>query len=319
MIEIRIHEGNQFVSLKTPVKDCWIDAKNVDKDDLNRLQNEFGVPAELLVDVMDSGEQARIEIEDDWTLIIVRLPVSDPSMEVPCFTIPLGVILFPDKIVTVCSSYSNALEDLACNRVRIPVMRNQSAFVLRVLERSAITFLRFLNEINKSASEIEKNMHTSISNHELLQLFSLQKSLVYFATSIKSNELLLERMQKSSVMLLKEEDKDLLEDVIIENIQAMEQTTIYSSILKGTMDTFGSIINNNLNNEMKRLAIVNIVLMIPTLTYSFYGMNITLPFAYKPLAVAGVFVFSLTISLLGVIILKFASSRKIIKVKKHKH
>jgi magnesium transporter len=149
--------------------------------------------------------------------------------------------------------------------------------VLNLLSRGAFTFLRYLKELNKRTNIIKEELQRSIKNNELIQLLSIQKSLVFFTTSIKSNELLLEKLQKSPLMRFKEDEKELLEDVVIENRQAIEMANIYSSILTGTMDAFASVISNNLNIVMRRLTIVSIVLMIPTLIYSFFGMNVALP------------------------------------------
>jgi magnesium transporter len=170
--------------------------------------------------------------------------------------------------------------------------------------------LRALKNLNRHSNEIEKALQKSVRNNELVQLLTLQKSLVYFTTSIKSNGLLLEKMQKTPFLRLKEEEQELLEDVITENVQAMEMANIYSSILTGTMDAFASVISNNLNIVMKRLAIVNIVLMIPTLIYSFYGMNVHLPFQDKIHAVTGILVFSLVLSFIGVILLNLRAPFK---------
>jgi magnesium transporter len=260
----------------------WSDARDVNAEDLKRLEVDFGISSELLIDIMDADEQSRIEQEDGYTAIIVRLPVHNAASEVAYFTVPLGIILFEDKIVTICQCSSDALDDIAQGRMRGDLMRNKSAFVFSLLGRAAFTFLRALKELNKNSVRIERELQKSVRNNELIQLLSLQKSLVYFTTSIKTNELLLEKLQKSPYFRLKEEEQDLLEDVATENIQALEMANIYSSILTGTMDAFASVISNNLNIVMKRLAIVNIVLMIPTLIYSFYGMNVNLPGQASP-------------------------------------
>jgi magnesium transporter len=310
MITIRIQRDNSIVEITRPCPGCWVDARNVERVDLQMLEQDFGIANELLTDIMDADEQARIEQEDDYTAIIVRLPVWDSSNEVACFTVPLGIILFPDKIVTVCQRSSDALHDISSNRVKGFVMRSQSAFVLNLLSRAAYTFLRALKELNRNSNDIERALQKSVRNYELIQLLRLQKSLVYFTTSIKSNGLLLEKMQKLPFLRLKEDELELLEDVITENVQAMEMANIYSSILTGTMDAFASVISNNLNIVMKRLAIVNIVLMIPTLIYSFYGMNVRLPFQNHALTVFGVFAFSLVSSFAGVILLNIRGSFK---------
>ncbi|GHV84050.1 magnesium transporter CorA [Spirochaetia bacterium] len=310
MITIRTQSGNGIVETLEPSTGCWIDAQDVTTEDLHRLEHEFGIQPELLADIMDADEQARIEHEDDYIAIIVRLPVWDNSSEISYFTVPLGIILFKEKIITVCQRSSDAVLDIAHNKVRGLVMRNQSAFVLNILSRAAFTFLRSLKEVNKMANNIELALQKSVRNNELIKLLSLQKSLVYFTTSLKSNELILEKMHKIPFLRFREEEQDLLEDVITENIQAMEMANIYSSILTGTMDAFASVISNNLNIVMKRLAIVNIVLMIPTLLYSFYGMNVDLPLQSNPLSALFIIIFSLVASFIGVALLNMDTSRK---------
>ncbi|MDR3146262.1 MAG: magnesium transporter CorA family protein [Treponema sp.] len=315
MITIRTQGEDRLVETNTVGKGCWIDARNVSREDLSRLEHEFGIAGELLTDIMDTDEQARIEKEDEYTAIIVRLPVYDETCEVSFFTLPLGIILFPDKIVTICQRSSEALNDLLNNRVKGFSIRNKSTFVLNLLGRGAFTYLKSLKELNKRTNIIKEELQKSIKNNELIQLLSIQKSLVFFTTSITTNELLLEKLQKSPLIRFKEDERELLEDVVTENKQAIEMAKIYSSILTGTMDAFASVISNNLNIVMKRLTIVSIVLMIPTLIYSFFGMNVRLPFANLPAAGWGILIISLLISILGAILLNTGRRRKKISPK----
>jgi magnesium transporter len=315
MIVIRTQGEYGLTETDTVAKGCWIDARDLTKADLKRLQHEFSISGELLTDIMDADEQARIEKEDDYTALIVRLPVYDDSYEVSFFTLPLGIVLFSDKIVTICQRSSDALDDLLKNRIRGFNIRNKSAFVLNLLGRAAFTFLKSLKELNKRTNSIERELQRSIKNNELIQLLSLQKSLVYFTTSIKTNELLLEKLQKSSFFRFKEDERELLEDVLTENKQAIEMANIYSSILTGTMDAFASVISNNLNIVMKRLTIVSIVLMIPTLIYSFYGMNVALPFQEHAITGWSILGISLVISILGAIVLNLEMKRKKLRAK----
>ncbi|MDR2078462.1 MAG: magnesium transporter CorA family protein [Treponema sp.] len=303
MITIRTQGNQGLVETSEVVKGSWVDARNVTKEDLNRLETEFGIANELLTDIMDADEQARIEKEDEYTAMIVRLPVYDPAEEVSFFTLPLGIVLFPDKIITICMRSSDALNDISTNRVRGFTLENKNSFVLNFLGRAAFTYLKALKELNKRTNIIKGELQRSIKNNELIQLLSIQKSLVYFTTSITTNELLLEKLQKSPLIRFKEEERELLEDVVTENKQAIEMAKIYSSILTGTMDAFASVISNNLNIVMKRLTIVSIVLMIPTLIYSYFGMNVDLPFDNVPTAGWGILVVSLLISIVGAIVL----------------
>ncbi|GAB1484225.1 magnesium transporter CorA family protein [Treponema sp.] len=311
MIIIRAHQGKDLVETDKLVHNCWVDARNVDKQDLSRLENEFGIAAELLTDIMDVDEQARIEKEDEYTALIVRLPVYDESFEVSYYTVPLGIILFSDKIITICQRSSDALDDLTRNRIRDFNVKNKSAFVLNLLGRAALVYLRALKDLNKKTAIIERELQKSVKNYELIQLLSIQKSLVYFTTSLKTNELLLEKLQKSPLIRFKEDEGELLEDVLTENKQAIEMANIYSSILTGMMDAFASVISNNLNIVMKRLTIVSIVLMIPTLVVSFYGMNVELPFQHAHFTFAAIVGLCLAASAFGALLLKDRKRKKI--------
>ncbi len=310
MITIRTHGEIGLVEAAELEKHCWVDARDVTKEDLERLEKEFGIQGELLADIMDADEQARIEKEDEYTALIVRLPVFDERFEVSYFTVPLGIILFADKIVTICQRSSEVLADIVRNRIRDFTLTNKSAFVLNLLGRAAIVYLRALKDLNKRTTVIERELQMSVKNYELIQLLSIQKSLVYFTTSLKTNELLLEKLQKSPLIRFKEDEKELLEDVLTENKQAIEMSNIYSSILTGTMDAFASVISNNLNMVMKRLTIVSIVLMIPTLIVSFYGMNVDLPFQHAPLAFAGIVGACLISGTFGALLLQDRKKRK---------
>jgi magnesium transporter len=315
MITIRTHGEHGLSETKDAGKNCWIDARNVTKEDLGRLEQEFGIAGELLTDIMDADEQARVEKEDEYTALIVRIPVHEEGWDVSFFTLPLGIVLFSDKIVTVCQRSSEALDDIVNNRVRGFSIKNKSTFVLNLLGRAAFNFLKCLKELNKRTNIIKEELQRSIKNNELIQLLSIQKSLVYFTTSITTNELLLEKLQKSALMRFKEDEKELLEDVLTENKQAIEMAKIYSSILTGTMDAFASVISNNLNIVMKRLTIVSIVLMIPTLIYSFFGMNVPLPFQESALAGMGIICMSLLVSVAGAIMLTADRKKKKLKVR----
>jgi len=295
MIIIRTQEERNLVQSDEVVKDCWVDARNVSREDLTRLEKDFGISSELIADIMDIDEQARIEKEEEYTAIIVRLPVFDNTFEVSVFTVPVGIILFKDKIVTICQRSSDVLDDFS--------IRNKSTFVLNLMGRAALSYLRTLKELNKKTAIIERVLQKSVKNNELVQLLSIQKSLVYFTTSLKTNELLLEKLQKSPFIHFKEDEQELLEDVLTDNKQAIEMANIYSSILTGTMDAFASVISNNINIVMRRLTIVSIVLMIPTLISSFFGMNVDLPFQEHPLAIAGIFGVSLLASIIGALLL----------------
>ncbi|MCE1196279.1 magnesium transporter CorA family protein [bacterium] len=303
MITIRTQGDKKLITSDELAKDCWVDARNVSREDLSKLESEYHIAQELLADIMDPDEQARIEKEDEYTAIIVRLPVYDETCEVKHFAVPVGIILFNDKIVTICQRSSDVLDDLASSRIRDFSVRNKSAFVLNLMGRAALSYLRALKDLNKSTNIIERELQKSVKNNELVQLLSIQKSLVFFTTSLKTNELLLEKLQKSPLIRFKEDEQELLEDVLTDNTQAIEMANIYSSILTGTMDAFASVISNNLNMVIKRLTIVSIVLMIPSMVAGYFGMNVHLPFQESPFAFAGILAVSALSSLAGALLL----------------
>jgi magnesium transporter len=311
MITIRAQGDRGLIEVDRVGRQCWVDARDVAKEDLDRLEKEFGISGELLADIMDADEQARIEKEDEYTAIIVRLPVYDDKFEVSYFTVPLGIILFSDKIVTVCQRSSEVLEDVVKNRVRDFSVTNKSAFVLNLLGRAAFVYLRALKDLNKRTTVIERELQKSVKNIELIQLLSIQKSLVYFTTSLKTNELLLEKLQKSPLIRFKDDEKELLEDVLTENKQAIEMANIYSSILTGTMDAFASVISNNLNIVMKRLTIFSIMLMIPTLITSFFGQNVPIPYQNSPYTYLFIIGGSIITSAFGAFVLRDRKRKKL--------
>jgi magnesium transporter len=289
---------------------CWVDARNVTKEELVSLGNEHGILSDHLQDIMDTDEQARIEKEEGYTMLVIRLPVYDSRYEVPYYTVPLGVILKSDIIITICQTDSDVLTDLTNNRIRDLSLKNKSAFVLQLLGRAAIIYLRQLKDINRRTTVIERELQRSVKNNELVQLLSLQKSLVFFTTSLKQNEILLEKLQISKLMRFRDEESELLEDVLTDNKQAIEMSNIYSSILTGTMDAFASVISNNLNLVMRRLTIISIVLMIPTLIVSYFGMNVEIPFVHQKFGFILIFFFSLFAALFGAFLLRDRKPKK---------
>jgi magnesium transporter len=255
----------------------WVDARNVTREDIRILESEYGIDTETIMDILDPDELSRIEREDAYTLIIVRLPIFIATNEVSYFTIPLGIILFPNMVLTICWADCELLNDLTNNRVRGLTLSDLPAFVVRILARADLIFLRYLKEINRRSNSIEIELQKSVRNNELIDLLKLEKSLTYFTTSLKSNQLLFEKLMKTRLIQLDAEDRDWLEDVAIDNRQAIEMSDIYSNILSGMMDAFASVISNNLSIVMKRLTVINLVLMIPTMVTSFFGMNVDVP------------------------------------------
>lgn len=281
MIQIYKSESESNCKLKTLdtiENGSWINIVAPSDEELILISKKTGVNLDLLKSALDDEETSRIEIEDDALLVIVDIPFTEMEDNSLTYdTYPLSIIHTEKQIITVCLKNSKILTDFANQKVKSFYTFKKSRFILQILNRISTYYLIYLRQIDKKSLMIEKRLHKSMKNRELIQLHSLEKSLVYFSTSLKANEITLEKMLKLELMQKYEEDKDVLEDVIIENKQAIEMTEIYSNILASTMDFFASVISNNLNIVMKVLASVTILMAIPTIMSGIFGMNITLP------------------------------------------
>jgi len=264
---------------------CWIAMTAPTATELKRIAEATGIEIDHLRAPLDEEERARIEVEDNYTLILVDIPAVEKRYDKDRYiTIPLGIIVAEKYIITVCLEETPVLKCFMDGRVRDFYTYKKTRFILQILYRNASTFLQNLRSIDRKSEEIERQLHISTQNRELIELLELEKSLVYFTTSLRSNEVVFEKMLKLDSIKHYPEDQDLLEDLIIENKQAIEMANIYSGILSGTMDAFASIISNNQNIVMKFLAAITIVLSIPTMIASFYGMNFDfIPGARSPL------------------------------------
>lgn len=268
----------RFVPAVTLEEAFWVHLDSPDQEEVTSVLVKYELPEDFITDLQDADENSRIEYEDEAMLIILRVPIyyKHRAASISFATAPLGIIVIPDRIITVSFYDSEVLTQYLEGKHR-PFNITQQQFILAINLRTAIYYLKFLKEINRRTTNIENELHQSMRNKELIRLLKMEKSLVYFNTSLKSNEIILERMQRSRWLQNDPEAEDLIEDVIIENKQAIEMANIYSSILSGMMDAFASIISNNLNVVMKFLTSVTIILALPTLIASIYGMNVALP------------------------------------------
>lgn len=271
----------------------WVDARNVSREETVLLQQEYQIEQEHILDILDPDELSRIEEGDSgYILTIVRVPVYDHSADTPYFTVPIGIITKGKVVITICWTDSEVIRDFGENRIRNVRLNDFPSFIVQILNRANLNFLRYLKEINRRSTSIQTEMRLEIENNEILQLLGLEKSLVYFATSLKSNSLLLQKMKNTKLIKFDEDDLDFVEGVSIDNRQAIEMADTYSNILFGVMDAFSSVTSNNLNVVMKKLAVINLVMMAPTLVTSFFGMNFKLPFehlaGYIPVIIATV-------------------------------
>ncbi|MGB4587880.1 MAG: magnesium transporter CorA family protein [Clostridiaceae bacterium] len=287
-------------------KNLWIELVNPTEAEISLIGDKFGIRTEFLKASLDYDESSRIDIDDEQVLILVNMPIVEhEEMPVMYNTVPFGIIITDEMLVTVSLEENQLTLDLIRSHPEYNT-NNRTRLALELLYNIARLFLKYLKDIDKRSVEIEQGVKKSLRNEELVKLLNLEKSLVYFTTSLKSNEFVLERFKRfyvkrahdKEVKLTKEildindEDEEFLEDVIIENKQAIDMADVYSNILGNTMDAFATIISNNLNIVMKFLAIITLVLAIPSIITSYYGMNIALPYQTSPLAYLGIIVLS---------------------------
>ena len=322
-IDGAIHE------IQEPQEGCWIALTNPTATEIFEISEQFGIEVDDLRAPLDEEERSRIEVEDGYTLILVDIPVIEERSrievednytlilaDVPAIeernekdwyvTIPLGIIVTQKMIFTVCLEDTQVLTRFMEGRVRNFFTYMKTRFILQILYRNASMYLRYLRIIDKKSEQIEEKLHLSTRNQELMELLELEKSLVYFTTSLRSNEMVLEKLLKVESIKKYPEDTELLEDVIIENKQAIEMANIYSGILSSMMGTFASVISNNLNIVMKVLAVITIVMSIPTIVFSAYGMNLSaagMPFSRTPWGFLIVIILSVVASIIAAIFL----------------
>ncbi len=276
MITIYKSTETGLATIDQPVSGCWVSLVDPSPEETAQIARDLNIPHDFLVYPLDMDERARTEKDNGVTLIVLRVPrYEGASADVPYLTIPLGIIITDSFVLTVCKYDSSVLQGLR----RAPILSTgkRNRFILRVLRIAATTFLDDLRLINNTVDRIEERLQHSQRNRELMELLKYQKSLVYFTTALKSNELILQHLQKYQLFHQYPDDLELLEDVLTDVQQAIEMTNISSNILSQMMDAFASIISNNLNVVLKFLASVTIIMSVPTMVASFYGMNVPLP------------------------------------------
>ena len=263
---------------------CWINLSEPTTAELEQVLSFSQIPRDFLTDPLDREERPRFENEDGVSLVIVHVPYpvrgeEDDETVLPYETIPLGIVLFGRSVITLCSQSTPVTGAFLDQIRRVCPPADQNRFLFRLLWHAAVLFLRYLRDMHAKIDELEDGLHESISNEALLKLLSYQKSLVYFSTSLKADNILMNRLDHARQLNMSEDDRDVLDDAAVEYQQALETATIHAAVLNGTMDTFASVINNNLNNVMKYMTAATILLAAPTLIASVYGMNVKLPLA----------------------------------------
>lgn len=309
MLEFYKTFGTETKKIDKPEPGSWISAIAPTEEEKNYLIEEMGILPEFVKSSLDAEESSHIDYDEDYnqTLVIVDYPSAEEVEDgydknmLQYTTLPLGIVIMKGYVVTI-SLYENLnIDDMAQGRIKGVNTDLKTRFLLLLLLRISQRYLIYLRQIDRISSRTEQRLHKSMQNKELIQMLGLEKSLVYFSTSLKTDEITLNKIMRGKAIKLYDEDQDLLDDVLIEIHQAIEMCNIYSNILSGTMDAFASVISNNLNIVMKFLATVTIVMSIPTMVASFYGMNVNshgMPFADSPYGFVVVLGFAVALSLL---------------------
>ena len=254
----------------------WVKAVDPTPEEIQKLV-DWGIDTDYINYSLDLDEMPRLERDDDYTFILLRIPHSQPESDIPFITIPLGIMIKGNTIVTICRYDKEMFKILANGKYRLLKTGKRYRFALYIFLETSTRYLMHLREINRMTETIEDQLQKSTRNREVLELLKYQKSLTYFATALRSNEVMMERVQRTQIFNYYEDDQDLLEDVLTENQQAIQMTNSNTEILSSMMDAFASIISNNLNGVMKALAAITIIINVPAVVAAFYGMNVDLP------------------------------------------
>jgi len=280
MIQYFKNIEHKTIAIEKPEADVWVNVlPPLKQEEFIELSESLDIPIDFLKDSLDIDERSRYEIEDNVKLIVIKTPTENNSFnesDAYYITIPICIILTHNQIVTVNSFENEAIKKFL-NTFQNRSPDKKSMMVLKIFEKVVTNFLDFLKEINQRRNLLEQKLYDSNRNAELLELVRIQKSLVYFITALRSNELLMMKIARTNFLQLNEDEKEFLDDLIVETSQALEMANTYTTILSSTLDAFASIISNNLNNVMKRLTSITIILSLPVVVTSIYGMNVPIP------------------------------------------
>ena len=300
MIQYFKNIDQQTIEVDTPENGMWVNIlPPLNQPEFTELSKNLDIPIDFLTDSLDIDERARFEEEDNVKLIVIKAPTENNSFndsDAYYITIPICIILTHNQIVTV-NSFENPAMKKFLTTIQNRHTDKKTMMVLKIIEKVVQNFLDLLKEINHRRNILEKQLYDANRNEQLLQLMRIQKSLVYFVTALRSNELLFMKLERTNFMGLNEEEKEYLNDLIVDNSQALEMANIYANILSSTLDAFASIIANNQNEVLKRLSVITIVLTFPVLVASIYGMNVPIPYQDSPVAFYLPVALSLVISL----------------------
>ncbi|MBK8655404.1 MAG: magnesium transporter CorA family protein [Haliscomenobacter sp.] len=302
MVRYYAKVGDRLRELEQPEHGCWVNiSPPFSQEELEEVAQTFEVPLDFLTDSLDMDERSRFEVEDEVRLVLVNTPVLNPSDEendAIYITVPIGIIFALDALITITSVENPVLQRFLDNKVKNFNPAEETMFILQILEHNVYRFLTCLKKLDLKRNLIEQELYHASRNRELKQLLSIEKSLVYFLNSLSANDLLKMKMKRTDLLNIREDEEktDLFEDIIIDNGQALEMANVYNNILSGTMDTYASIISNNMNVTIHRLTLVTIFIAVPTFITSFFGMNVPLPFSESRFAIVVILVFSALVS-----------------------
>jgi magnesium transporter len=309
LIQIFKNINHQTVAIDKAENGAWINVlPPLKQEEFNDLAEQLDVPVDFLTDSLDIDERSRYEEEDNVKLIVIKTPTENNSFnESDAFyiTIPICIILTHNQIITV-NSFENAAIKKFLSTFQNRHPDNRKMMVLKIFEKIVQNYMAYLKEINQRRNILEQKLYDSNRNEELLELMRIQKSLVYFVTALRSNELLLLKLERTNFLGLNDEEKEFLNDLIVDISQALEMANTYTNILSSTLDAFASIISNNLNNVMKRLTSITIILSLPALVAAIYGMNVPIPYQNS----AHAFYIPLVLSVVASIILSWYFMKK---------
>jgi magnesium transporter len=307
MVHYYLTENEQLRELTSHQSGCWVSMVAPTEGELQLISRQCALDMDVLKAALDTDERSRIDTDEGYSMVLVNIPTVEEQSDNELYsTIPFSILLVRDTIITVCSEDSPVIKAFEQGKVKEFNTKMKSRFILQFLYRIATMYLQYLRNVDKKSEEVEAKLHKSTQNRELIELLKLEKSLVYFTTALRSNETVLEKLLRTELIKKYPEDAELLEDVIVENKQAIEMANIYSGILSGMMDAFASVISNNLNIVMKVLAIITIVMAIPTMIFSAYGMNVDMsgmPFTQSVWGFPIIIVIAVALSLTAILVI----------------
>lgn len=291
---------------------CWINITKPNNNEINHICNKFNIEQNDLRAALDREERSRLEVEDNYNMILIDIPIDESDDSINYTTLPLGIFLIGEDIITLCSMDSGVINEFISNKVKDFNTSKKTKFLFQIFKQNAMYYLKYLLKIDKRTTEIEESIYNSVQNKELIQLLNLEKSLIYFSTSLKSNEITINKVIRSKDIKKYEDDEDFLEEVLIENKQALEMATIHGDILSRVMDAFSSIISNNQNRVMSILTIATLAMSVITIISGLFGMNLNgIPFSQHEHGFLIISVLSILFSLALSSVAFFISKRNI--------